>query len=183
MKDDWNDLISSYSARGNKMRDCLKLLFFFRDVERTEFWIMNKKNLLSKFDTELTMEEVQNLIRNLNDFDENLKIQESKLNSLQDNANNLIKFRHYASAQIAEKRAQVLQSWNILKSLLILKCDEVSKTYSLQQFTLESSEFEVWITERREIMDGKDFLNAPFNALEQYCQRYEALEAEVSLIY
>ena len=152
-----------------------------RDVDSIDSWISLKRLYLSTIEVTVSSHDVRMIMRNLAEFTHCLNTEEAKINRLQESTNALINSRHYASAEIAEKRADMLQKWNGIKSLLSSKIEEVGSTLSLQQFFLDTSEIVSWISEKMKACGDLSFKTTPYNSLDQYCQRQRALEAEVSI--
>ena len=177
----WVLLKTSCASRESKLNQCFNLLLFLRDVDNIDNWISLKRSYLSSIEVTVLSHGVGIIMRNLAEFTDCLNTEEAKINRLQESTNTLINSRHYASAEIAEKRSDILQKWNALKSLLAAKIEEVESTFSLQQFFLDASEIESWISEKMNSCGDLSFKTAPYNSLDQYCQKQRALEAEVSL--
>ena len=178
----WLSLKSACFSRESKLIQCLELLLFLRDVDNINDWISTRKLYLSNIEVNVTSDGVRFILRNLVEFTNCLSAEEAKIGRLQESTNKLIHLRHYASAEIAEKRSDILQKWNGLKFLLSSKSEEVESTFSLQQFFLDFSEIDIWITEKMSTCVDRSFKTAPYNSLDQFCQRQRALEAEVIYI-
>ena len=78
-------------------------------------------------------------------------VQEEKIGTVQGSADRLIQARHYAAAEVAERRAAVLARWSQLKSLLGAWRNKLGQSLSFQQFKREADEAELWVEEKMQV--------------------------------
>ncbi len=78
-------------------------------------------------------------------------LQEEKIAALQSFADRLIRGRHYAAVEVAERRAAVLAQWSKLKSGVMDARNKLAQAQSLQHFKREADEAEAWMTEKTQV--------------------------------
>lgn len=60
----------------------------------------------------------------------------------------MIEGKHYDDKAILDKRDQILQRWDRLKSALIEKRSKLGESQTLQQFSRDADEIENWMAEK-----------------------------------
>lgn len=121
---------------------------------------------------------VESLIKKHEDFDKAIASQQEKINSLSQFANQLIGSQHYSGPAISDKRDQIFNRWDRLKSALIEKRSKLGESQTLQQFSRDADEVENWIAEKFQIAQEQTYLD-PSN-IQQKHQKQQAFEAELS---
>ena len=90
--------------------------------------------------------------------------QEEKIAALQGFADQLIRSRHYAAVEVAERRASVLAQWSKLKSAMGKWRSLLGQSQSLQHFKREADEAAAWMAEKMQVAcddSYKDPTNLP----------------------
>ena len=90
--------------------------------------------------------------------------QEEKIVALQGFADQLIRSRHYAAVEVAERRASVLAQWSKLKSAMGKWRSLLGQSQSLQHFKREADEAAAWMAEKMQVAcddSYKDPTNLP----------------------
>ena len=93
--------------------------------------------------------------------------QEEKIAALQGFADQLIRSRHYAAVEVAERRASVLAQWSKLKSAMGKWRSLLGHSQSLQHFKREADEAAAWMGEKMQVAcddSYKDPTNLPVSA-------------------
>ena len=91
-------------------------------------------------------------------------LQEEKIAALQGFADQLIRSRHYAAVEVAERRASVLAQWSKLKSAMGKWRSLLGHSQSLQHFKREADEATAWMGEKMQVAcddSYKDPTNLP----------------------
>ncbi|KAI6661823.1 Spectrin alpha chain, non-erythrocytic 1 [Oopsacas minuta] len=179
LKSNWLELNDAYHSQESKVSQLLALLIYFRDVEQCENWISLKNTFISNIESDVSLDGVHLILRNVNELSDSLLIQDDKVSGLQESATTLIQSRHYASAVIAEKRVDILQKWKGLKALVSDKREDVVYMYSLHQFLLDAADIEGWISEKCETCVSDSFKTSTYTSIEHFCNRQETSKAEV----
>lgn len=86
---------------------------------------------------------------------------------MQGSADQLIRSRHYAAVEVAERRASVLAQWSKLKSAMGKWRSLLGHSQSLQHFKREADEAAAWMGEKMQVAcddSYKDPTNLPVSA-------------------
>ena len=174
------DLKEKYEALGkfwtqvlNQILEGDKLARFERDCARAEHWMNIREQALNAQDN--NQQNVEVLMKKHEDFDRALKLQESKINAIVTEADNLIEADHSSKEKIASRKEEILQRWNGLKEQLTAKHKEVGEVQTLQEFWKTSEEYDEWLDEK--IVVAKQPINEQH--LNQGIQRHQAFQSEL----
>ena len=85
--------------------------------------------------------------------------------------------KHYATVEIAERRASILSRWAKLKESLVDWQSRLRQSQSLQQFRREVDELDAWIAEKLQGVTDEPYKD-PTN-LQGKLKQHEAFKAEV----
>ncbi|KHN88357.1 Spectrin alpha chain [Toxocara canis] len=177
--DDVNDarqkLEDAWVRRRHILDQCLELQLFYRDCEQADTWMSAREAFLNQEDTG---DNVESLIKKHEDFDKAIASQQEKISGLQTFANQLINGDHYEKNAIADKRDQILQRWERLKSALIEKRSKLGESQTLQQFSRDADEIENWIAEKFQIAQEESYRDPTH--IQQKHQKQQAFEAELA---
>ena len=135
--------------------------------------------LVANVITEFTLVNIQSTLKNIDEVQNDLIIQEATILLLQQLANQLIQSHHYASVEIAGKRVDVLQKWNSLKSLILVKREKVLTIFRIHQYLSNIDEIEGWISDKMELCKDVPLKVASYNSLIVLIQKQDTLNAEV----
>ena len=126
----------------------------------------------------LAGESVESLMKKHEDFDRAINAQEEKINALQTFADQLIAADHYDCDGIDAKRRQVLDRWARLKEALLENRAKLGEAQSLQQFSRDVDEMEIWISEKLQMALDESYKD-PSNIQAKH-QKHQAFEAELA---
>ena len=84
-------------------------------------------------------------------------------------ADQLIRSRHYAAVEVAERRASVLAQWSKLKSAMGKWRSLLGQSQSLQHFKREADEVAAWMAEKMQVA-GDDSYKDPTNLPVSICR-------------
>ena len=149
---------------------------FSRDCDQAETWMAAREATLR--DEVDGGESVESLMKKHEDFDRAITAQEEKIEALQSFADQLIKSDHYDSSGIDAKRGQVLDRWQRLKEALLENRAKLGEAQSLQQFSRDADEMEIWISEKLQMALDESYKD-PSNVQAKY-QKHQAFEAELA---
>jgi spectrin alpha len=121
---------------------------------------------------------VESLIKKHEDFDKAIGSQEEKIESLSTYADQLVASNNYASADIQDKREEVLSRWQKLKEALIEKRSKLGESQTLQQFSRDADEIENWMLEKLQLAEEETYKD-PANIQSKH-QKHQAFEAELA---
>jgi spectrin alpha len=169
-------LEQAWIARRAKLDQCLELQLFNRDCEQAENWMAAREASLR--DEVDGGEGVESLLKKHEDFDRAINAQEEKIQSLVNFADQLEGNDHYDTDGIEAKKQQVLNRWSNLKEALLENRAKLGEAQSLQQFSRDVDEMEIWITERTQMALDESYKD-PANIQAKH-QKHQAFEAELA---
>ncbi|TKR73840.1 hypothetical protein L596_021099 [Steinernema carpocapsae] len=169
-------LEDAWVARRKILDQCLELQLFYRDCEQADTWMSAREAFLNQ--DEDAGDNVESLIKKHEDFDKAITSQQEKISGLSQFANQLIGNDHYDSKAVADKRDQILDRWENLKTALIDKRSKLGESQTLQQFSRDADEVENWIAEKFQIAQEESYRDPTH--IQQKHQKQQAFEAELS---
>ncbi|KAL0276367.1 UNVERIFIED_CONTAM: hypothetical protein PYX00_003957 [Menopon gallinae] len=172
------ELEKAWIARRVQLDQNLELQLFYRDCEQAENWMSAREAFLAAEEVDSKGDNVEALIKKHEDFDKAINAHEEKIAALQTLADQLTASDHYASADIDEKRRQVLDRWRHLKEALIEKRSRLGESQTLQQFSRDADEMENWIAEKLQLATEESYKD-PANIQSKH-QKHQAFEAELA---
>ncbi|KAI0240930.1 Spectrin alpha chain [Lamellibrachia satsuma] len=171
------ELESAWIARRARLDQCLELQLFNRDCEQAETWMAAREVSLED-SAGGSGDTVDALIKKHEDFDRAINSQEEKIAALQTFADQLIVNDHYDGPGIEQKRQQVLDRWKNLKTALLDNRSKLGEAQSLQQFSRDADEMEIWISEKLQMAMEESYKD-PSNIQSKH-QKHQAFEAELA---
>ncbi|MFH4975655.1 hypothetical protein AB6A40_002364 [Gnathostoma spinigerum] len=168
-------LEDAWVRRRHILDQCLELQLFYRDCEQADTWMSAREAFLNQEDAG---DNVESLIKKHEDFDKAIASQQEKITALQTFANQLVNSDHYDRDAVQDKRDQILQRWERLKSALIEKRSKLGESQTLQQFSRDADEIENWIAEKFQIAQEESYRDP--SHIQQKHQKQQAFEAELS---
>ncbi|KAI1882449.1 hypothetical protein AGOR_G00250870 [Albula goreensis] len=175
-------LEKAWAQRRVMLDQCLQLQLFNRDCEQAENWMAAREAFLASDDKGDSLDSVEALIKKHEDFDKAINVQEEKIAVLKSFADQLVAADHYAKPDISNRRDQVLNRWQRLKSQMIEKRSKLGESQTLQQFSRDVDEIEAWISEKLQTASDesyKDPTNIQLSKLLSKHQKHQAFEAEL----
>lgn len=125
----------------------MELQLFNRDCEQAETWMAAREASLED-SVDGSGDSVEALLKKHEDFDRAINSQEEKIAGLKSFADQLIQGDHYDARGIVKRRDEVLERWRKLKDALLDNRAKLGEAQSLQQFSRDVDEMEIWITEK-----------------------------------
>jgi spectrin alpha len=171
------ELEKAWIARRAKLDQCLELQLYNRDCEQAETWMAAREASL-RDETDGSGDNVESLIKKHEDFDRAIAAQQEKISALEAHADQLINQDHYDSDGIEDRKQQVLERWARLKEALLENRAKLGEAQSLQQFSRDADEIEIWITEKLQMAMDESYKD-PANIQSKH-QKHQAFEAELA---
>lgn len=168
-------LEQAWIIRRAKLDQCLEFQLFQRDCEQAETWMAAREATLE--DSVDGGGSVESLIKKHEDFDRAISAQEEKIQALQNFATQLVDKDHYDTPGVVERRNQVLERWQNLKEAMLENRSKLGEAQSLQQFSRDVDEMEIWISEKLHTALDESYRD-PANIQNKH-QKHQAFEAEL----
>ncbi|GLV31595.1 alpha Spectrin [Carabus blaptoides fortunei] len=139
---------------------------------------MDLQAFLANEDLGDSLDSVEALIKKHEDFEKSLAAQEEKIKALDDFATKLIDGEHYASDDIAQRRAMLLERRSALKEKSAQRRATLDDAFRLQQFERDCDETKGWINEKLKFATDDSYLD-PTN-LNGKVQKHQNFEQELT---
>ena len=121
------------ARRHQQLDDSLKLHQFQHDVEDEVNWIHERQPLASSSDLGRTLAEVQSLQKKHLILETELSSHAPVLDTVASTAQELIAAKHFASEQIQEQRANLLEMWTNLQEMVAQRSQILRDSLHVQQ--------------------------------------------------
>ncbi|ESO09912.1 hypothetical protein HELRODRAFT_156368 [Helobdella robusta] len=171
------NLEKAWIERRAKLDQCYELQLFNRDCEQAETWMAAREASLED-SGDGTGDSVEALLKKHEDFDRAISSQEEKIANLQQYADQLVRDGHYDTAGIENRRDEVLERWKKLKEALLENRAKLGEAQSLQQFSRDVDEMEIWINEKLQTAMDESYKD-PSNIQAKH-QKHQAFESELA---
>jgi spectrin alpha len=171
------NLEKAWIARRYKLDQCLELQLFNRDCEQAETWMAAREASLED-SVDGSGDSVESLLKKHEDFDRAIASQEEKISAISNLADQLIGNEHYDGPGIDQRRNEVMQRWQKLKEALLANREKLGEAQSLQQFSRDVDEMEIWITEKLQTAMDESYKD-PSNIQAKH-QKHQAFESELA---
>ncbi|KAE9548243.1 hypothetical protein FO519_008545 [Halicephalobus sp. NKZ332] len=133
---------------------CMDLQLFYRDTDQAETWMTKQEAFLANDELGDSLDSVESLLKNHENFEKSLAAQEEKINALDEFATKLIEGQHYAATDVARRREGLLARRRALMDRAAKRREALKASYRLQQFDRDCDEMLGWINEK--IKTAKD---------------------------
>jgi spectrin alpha len=170
-------LEKAWLARRAKLEQCLELQLFNRDCEQAETWMAAREASLED-SVDGTGDSVEALLKKHEDFDRAINSQEEKIGAIEKYAQKLVESDHYDAPGVERRRDEVLERWRKLKEALLENRAKLGEAQSLQQFSRDVDEMEIWITEKLQTAMDESYKD-PSNIQAKH-QKHQAFESELA---
>lgn len=171
------DLERAWLARRAKLEQCLELQLFNRDCEQAETWMAAREASLED-SVDGSGDSVEALLKKHEDFDRAINSQEEKIGAIERFAQKLIDLDHYDTPGVKRRRDEVLERWRKLKQALLDNRAKLGEAQSLQQFSRDVDEMEIWISEKLQTAMDESYKD-PSNIQAKH-QKHQAFESELA---
>lgn len=157
-----------------------KLHNFLRDVNQLNRISSSQEAYLNSTDFGLTVEQVEALIRKHTAFAKVVNAQEEKLESVKVQGNELVKNRHFGSADVQEQMENVIKKRQKIKTQCVQRTQNLEDSLLYSQFRRDQAEIEGWIDDKLKVtaedeFDGGVDLNEKMKKL----QKHQAFNSEI----
>ncbi|XP_063685310.1 spectrin alpha chain-like isoform X2 [Bolinopsis microptera] len=148
-----------------------------RDYEVVTAWLSSKENIVSESYIGHSLDEVESQLKKLEDFNQSLKAQETKIGALESNGKEMIEAEHFASQEIADRISDTSARVQRMQEKKKERQNTLKDAVQFNHFLLESDELSGWVEEKQNICLEQDYLD--FTNLQGKLQKHEVFENEL----
>ena len=178
LKKEKNSVNDCWKQRNDHFKQALDLQIFIRDSEQVDTVTASHEAFLSNDDFGESVEDVDRLLKQHEDFEKTLLAQEERVRLLVDSAIKLAKSGHKESEWVSHRCDEVAQRRENVKQVTAKRRNSLLQSQLLQNFRRDTNECGAWIVEKQQIATDESYKD-PTN-LQGKLQRHQAFEAEVA---
>ncbi len=166
------------TMRRSKLEDSLRFQQFKRDSEEAGAWI-NEKLQTATDDSYRDPTNLRGKLQNHQAFEAELKANEGLIVGVNNTGTKLTTARHYASATITSRLAELNQQWKTLLDHSRNKGQKLKEANQHQQFARRVEDIEAWCSEVRTVLSSDD-LGRDLTSVQNLLKKHTLLEAEIA---
>ncbi|XP_046434088.1 spectrin beta chain, non-erythrocytic 1 isoform X2 [Neodiprion fabricii] len=178
----WRKLLLESENRGRGLEEAQDILEFNNQVEKIEAWIRDKEMMIQAGDTGKDYEHCLSLQRKLDDVDSDMRVDDSRIKSINALADKLIKQgQDSESKAVQQRRDNFNNKWKGLQGALSAYRETLAGALEIHLFNRDVDDTSQRVSEKAVAMNttdvGKDLL-----AVEQLQRKQEAMERDMTAI-
>jgi len=150
LEEDHKALEETIQKQKTKLEEDLSLMNFDRKAQEIEFWLDEMEGMLSSDSGSLpeTQEGLEDLEKRLDRLQEESRLQQDKVEDLDQEATSLVEANHSSKDHIGTRRDKIMERWRNLGAGLEGKKKEIQNASKLQHFMHDLDELEGWVRAR-----------------------------------
>ncbi|KAF5308651.1 hypothetical protein FQR65_LT06112 [Abscondita terminalis] len=174
----WKGLVHEVNLRGKGLEEAQDILEFNNQLDKLEAWIRDKEVMVQAGDTGRDYEHCQALQRKLDDVDSDMRVDDTRIKSINFLADKLIQQGH---AGVKPRRDGFITKWQNLQGALSQYRDKLAGAVEVHSFNRDVADTSQRITEKAFAMDSED-VGRNLNTVETLQRKQEALEREMTTV-
>ncbi|XP_012530663.2 spectrin alpha chain isoform X3 [Monomorium pharaonis] len=178
----WRILLLESGNRGRGLEEAQDILEFNNQVEKIEAWIRDKEMMVQAGDTGKDYEHCLSLQRKLDDVDSDMRVDDSRIKSINALADKLIKQgRDNESKAIQQRRDNFNNKWKGLQGALSTYRETLAGALEIHLFNRDVDDTNQRVIEKSVAMSTND-TGKDLPAVEQLQRKQEAIERDMTAI-
>jgi len=177
LKDGWVELHKMWENRRLLLNESLNLQIYLRDVAQIENLLNQQERELAKDDLPATLEEAEYRIKKHDAFLTTLQANNEKINTIYQNANDLIGSNHPESARIQKAAEKIFERRDEIAKRANQIAEKLRDDFAQKQFAQECDELKDWIESKYLIAKSESYRTQ--QTIRVKWTRHQAFEAEI----
>ncbi|XP_011150755.1 spectrin alpha chain isoform X3 [Harpegnathos saltator] len=178
----WRKLLLESGNRGRGLEEAQDILEFNNQVEKIEAWIRDKEMMVQAGDTGKDYEHCLSLQRKLDDVDSDMRVDDSRIKTINALADKLIKQgRDNESKTIQQRRDNFNNKWKGLQGALSTYRETLAGALEIHLFNRDIDDTSQRVIEKSVAMNTSD-TGKDLPAVEQLQRKQEAMERDMTAI-
>lgn len=174
----WRQLLHEVDLRGKGLEEAQDILEFNNQLDKLEAWIRDKEVMIQAGDIGNDYEHCQLLQRKLDDVDSDMRVDDSRIKSINNLADKLIK---QGQKGVQQRRDNFVRKWHNLQGALCDYRDKLSGASEIHLFNRDVADTSQRIAEKTLAMEVDD-VGKDLNAVEELQRKQEALERDMTAV-
>lgn len=178
----WRKLLLESGNRGRGLEEAQDILEFNNQVEKIEAWIRDKEMMVQAGDTGKDYEHCLSLQRKLDDVDSDMRVDDSRIKTINALADKLIKQgRDNESKAIQQRRDSFNNKWKGLQGALSTYREMLAGALEIHLFNRDIDDTSQRVIEKSVAMNTTD-IGKDLPAVEHLQRKQEAMERDMTAI-
>ncbi|XP_076180871.1 spectrin beta chain, non-erythrocytic 5 kst isoform X3 [Ptiloglossa arizonensis] len=178
----WRKLLLESGNRGRGLEEAQDILEFNNQVEKIEAWIRDKEMMVQAGDTGKDYEHCLSLQRKLDDVDSDMRVDDSRIKTINALADKLIKQgRDNESKAIQQRRDNFNNKWKGLQGALSAYRETLAGALEIHLFNRDIDDTSQRVIEKSVAMNTTD-VGKDLPAVEHLQRKQEAMERDMTAI-
>jgi spectrin alpha len=177
----WELLLSKLAEKGMRLQQALVLVQFLRQCDEVMFWINDKEAFVTAHEFGHDLEHVEVLQRKFEEFQKDMSSQEYRVTEVCDTANKLIGEEHPEVEQISNKKKELLEAWERLKALALVRQEKLFGAHEIQRFNRDADETISWVNEKDLLLSSDDF-GKDLASVQTLQRKHEGVERDLAAL-
>lgn len=178
LRDGWEELHKMWENRQQLLSQSLNLQMFNRDAKQAEVLLSQQEHVLSKDETPVNLEQVENLIKRHEAFLTTMEANDDKINGVVQFADRLNDEDHYAADKVKKKADNINERRNANKEKAHQQMETLKDQLQLHQFLQDCEELGEWVQEKKFTAQDETYRSA--KTVHSKWTRHQAFEAEIA---
>ncbi|XP_063994705.1 spectrin beta chain, non-erythrocytic 5 isoform X3 [Diachasmimorpha longicaudata] len=178
----WRKLLLVSGNRGRGLEEAQDMLEFNNQVEKIEAWIRDKEMMVQAGDAGKDYEHCLSLQRKLDDVDSDMRVDDTRIKTINALADKLIKQGHdVESKPIQQRRDNFNNKWKGLQGALSAYRDILAGALEIHLFNRDIDDTSQRVIEKSLVMNTQD-VGKDLVAVEHLQRKQEAMERDMTAI-
>lgn len=178
----WRKLLMTSGNRGRGLEEAQDILEFNNQVEKIEAWIRDKEMMVQAGDTGKDYEHCLSLQRKLDDFDSDMRVDDTRIKTINSLAAKLIKQSDDDDSKpIQQRRDNINNKWKALQGALSAYRELLGGALEIHLFNRDIDDTSQRVAEKSLVMNTTD-VGRDLAAVEHLQRKQEAMERDMTAI-
>ncbi|XP_024085304.1 spectrin alpha chain, non-erythrocytic 1 isoform X3 [Cimex lectularius] len=177
----WNSLLKESANRGRGLEEAQDILEFNNQLDKIEAWIRDKEMMVQAGDMGRDYEHCLALQRKLDDVDSDMRVDDTRIKSINALADKLIRQGRSDTRAVQQKRDHFNNKWRGLQGALSEYREHLAGALEIHSFNRDVDDTSQRVSEKALAMTSDD-LGKDLNAVEHLRRKQDALERDMTAI-
>ena len=178
LNEKWKKLEDQTTERKKEFERAHEVQRFHRDADETKEWIQEKDQALSVDDLGKDLRSVQALQRKHEGLERDLAALDDGIKRLDEAGVKMIENHPESRQVILEKKQEIHEEWNQLKTRALTRKEKLLDSYDLQRFLSDYRDLMMWINSMKELI-ASDELATDVTGAEALLERHQEHRTEI----
>lgn len=174
----WEFLTKKSSEKSVKLKEANKQRTFNAAVKDIDFWLGEVESLLKSEDSGKDLASVQNLMKKHQMVEADVMAHEDRVKDMNELADALVESGQFDPAAVQEKRRDINERYERVKTLATYRRSRLNEANTLQQFLRDIADEESWIKEKK-LLVGSDDYGRDLTGVENLKKKHKRLVNEL----